>query len=286
MRESDLARNRFHLRLEDIRRHFKEAFQERSTYVINICPMCNYSTPYKSNLKKHMLVHSRFRPHVCDICSKSFSQKENLKQHMKVHTGERPFSSSYCRPTKTYLTLYEKLRVIEESESNPSEKKVNMAKRLGLPASTLNTILIKKDEIREQILKFGLSSTTRKTRKESKYSDLEVELFEWYKCELEAGFQDPDYFFYKNKAPQIAVLTCTVCNYSTVNSAHMKRHAVVHSGERPYVCEFCNKTFNRKDYLKIHKMIHSGERPFECPLCSKAFTQKQSLKMHLTTHMK
>jgi hypothetical protein len=47
------------------------------------------------------------------------------------------------------------LKIIEEIEKNPGEKRVDISKRLGLPASTLNTIFAKKNEIREQIQKCG-----------------------------------------------------------------------------------------------------------------------------------
>jgi hypothetical protein len=47
------------------------------------------------------------------------------------------------------------LKIIEEIEKNPGEKRVDISKRLGLPASTLNTIFAKKNEIHEQIQKCG-----------------------------------------------------------------------------------------------------------------------------------
>jgi hypothetical protein len=63
---------------------------------------------------------------------------------------------------KLVRTLYDRLKIIEEVETNPGEKRVDIAKRLGLPASTLNTIFAKKNEIREkcqlnttQIVKHG-----------------------------------------------------------------------------------------------------------------------------------
>jgi DNA-binding Lrp family transcriptional regulator len=52
---------------------------------------------------------------------------------------------------KLVRTLDDWLKIIEEIEKNPREKHVDIAKRLGLPASTLNTIFAKKNEIREQI---------------------------------------------------------------------------------------------------------------------------------------
>jgi hypothetical protein len=52
-------------------------------------------------------------------------------------------------PVKQVWTLEERLCIIEEVEKTPSEKRIDIAKRLGLPPSTLNTIIVKKKEIRE-----------------------------------------------------------------------------------------------------------------------------------------
>jgi hypothetical protein len=55
---------------------------------------------------------------------------------------------------KLVRTLYDRLKIIEV-EKNPGEKRVDIATRLGLPASTLNTIFAKEEEVREQIQKCG-----------------------------------------------------------------------------------------------------------------------------------
>jgi hypothetical protein len=41
------------------------------------------------------------------------------------------------------------LLIIEEVQKNPSEKWTDIAKQLGLPQTTLNTIIAKKNKIRE-----------------------------------------------------------------------------------------------------------------------------------------
>jgi hypothetical protein len=56
---------------------------------------------------------------------------------------------------KLMRNLHDWLKMIEEIEKNPWEKCVNIAKRIGLPASTLNTIFAKKNDIGEQIQKCG-----------------------------------------------------------------------------------------------------------------------------------
>jgi hypothetical protein len=52
--------------------------------------------------------------------------------------------SSLAMAQKLVRTLYDQLKIIEEIEKNPGEKRVDITKRLGLPVSTLNTIFTKK----------------------------------------------------------------------------------------------------------------------------------------------
>ena len=57
---------------------------------------------------------------------------------------------------------------------------MDIAKRLGLSASTLNSIFAKKDEIREQIEKCGKAFNKKKSGKESTFAELETVLFTSY----------------------------------------------------------------------------------------------------------
>jgi predicted transcriptional regulator len=50
------------------------------------------------------------------------------------------FSSMTMAQQKKHVrTLHDRLKIIQEVEKNPGEKCVDIAKRLGLPASTLNS---------------------------------------------------------------------------------------------------------------------------------------------------
>ena len=56
-----------------------------------------------------------------------------------------------AQPKGKVRTLHDQLKITEEVEIIPVEKRVDIAKRLGLPASTSNSIFAKKGEIHEQI---------------------------------------------------------------------------------------------------------------------------------------
>lgn len=106
---------------------------------------------------------------------------------------------------KQIRTLEQRIRIIEEVEKNPFEKRIHIARRLNLKPSTLNSIISKKDDIRKQAEKFGTSAKKRKIGREAKFEDLESLLFEWY-CQARASQIPIDGPILREKALEIAAL--------------------------------------------------------------------------------
>lgn len=86
---------------------------------------------------------------------------------MCAHTGKR-----------NALTIEEKLSIIQKIEENPAIKRISVAKEFGIPASTLSSILAKKDVL---VADAGCVTNVCKRKRVGKYEEIEQRLLVWYK---------------------------------------------------------------------------------------------------------
>ncbi|KAK8781737.1 hypothetical protein V5799_016922 [Amblyomma americanum] len=98
------------------------------------------------------------------------------------------------------LSLKEKLNILAVVDANPKKKRIDIANDLGLPASTVNTIVSKRKEIEGNALVFGAGT---KQARGARHGELEEALLKWFKQARASGVNF-DGSILREKAMEIA----------------------------------------------------------------------------------
>lgn len=62
----------------------------------HMCNYCNYTSPKRYLLSRHMKSHSEERPHKCSVCERGFKTLASLQNHVNTHTGTKPHNCKFC----------------------------------------------------------------------------------------------------------------------------------------------------------------------------------------------
>lgn len=73
---------------------------------------------------------------------------------------------------------------------------------------------------------------------------------------------------------------CGFCGKSCPHLNALRRHEVMHTGEKPFRCNTCSKSYSDISTLRKHKYVHSGEMPYKCSDCNMQFRWSVSLALH------
>lgn len=77
---------------------------------------------------------------------------------------------------------------------------------------------------------------------------------------------------------------CGECGKAFLQLCHLKKHAFVHTGHKPFLCTECGKSYSSEESFKAHMLGHRGVRPFPCPQCDKAYGTRRDLREHQVVH--
>ncbi|KAG8013283.1 hypothetical protein GBF38_021572 [Nibea albiflora] len=89
----------------------------------------------------------------------------------------------------------------------------------------------------------------------------------------------------------VTAFECDKCTASFKSEIDLKRH-ICSTNIRPEVtesaqknrCDVCLKYFVSPSKLRRHYLIHTGQRPYRCDICGKMFTQSGHVRIHRMTH--
>uniref|UniRef100_A0A8C6A3K0 Zinc finger protein 770 n=2 Tax=Marmota marmota marmota TaxID=9994 RepID=A0A8C6A3K0_MARMA len=213
-------------------------------YICNIC-FKQFETP--SKLARHYLIHTGQKPFECDVCHKTFRQLVHLERHQLTHN--LPFKCSICqRHFKNLKTFVKHQQLHNETYQND----VKQVRRL-LEAKQENPV-------------YGVYNTFTSEERWALHS---------------CSKPDPTYSTTKRRK---SIHACTICGKMFPSQSKLDRHALIHTGQKPFKCVLCSKSFRQSTHLKIHQLTHSEERPFQCCFCQKGFKIQSKLLKHKQIH--
>eukprot|EP01080_Neovahlkampfia_damariscottae_P009590 gene9590-1792_t len=63
------------------------------------CEICEKSYKDRSNLVKHLRIHTKEKPFECKICGKEFAHSQSKNDHMNIHKQKKPYQCKLCDKT-------------------------------------------------------------------------------------------------------------------------------------------------------------------------------------------
>ena len=80
------------------------------------CEYCNKCFSDFGSHKRHLRLHTGYKPFKCDKCDREFTRLDSYKNHVRLHTGVRPYKCEECQKEFNYLTTYKRHQNIHSGE--------------------------------------------------------------------------------------------------------------------------------------------------------------------------
>ncbi|XP_039950353.1 zinc finger protein 107-like isoform X1 [Bactrocera tryoni] len=227
--------------------------------------------PETTNISQHLKRKRVVYKWKCITCERHFSNSSTLRDHRRIYHGTynrkrrisasaslRCFKCSYCARvfetkarSRTHMLTHLK-RLLNTDKSNQEPNVTNIINSLVFVTSLTNPASVK-------VIEFNVITKRRAT-----------------------NMQHINQKHVKNSSQ---LLKCHICKDQFRKQSDLKRHLVVHTGERLHKCATCDKSFSLSSTLKQHMLTHTTERAKHiCIVCTKTYLTKKALNVHLRLH--
>lgn len=249
--ECDLCAKKY-VKLYDLYNHMQSAHIKSKTF---LCDICSLQFNTKVSLAHHMSHHQK-KITYCTVCSKPFLYKHNLVRHMLAHNNQRyvctkcsaSYSQSYA--LKLHMLAHDGIVLNQCENCGRSFQSANLLKKHGRMCSHMIA------DLRCDLCPEMTMRTKRELGQHRK----------WYH-------------------PGVKSSACKVCKTMIITN-NMKKHLLVHTGEKAYPCGVCPKRFAQKTQLDLHMFVHTRQSKHVCSICERKFPRAVDLERHGKSHAK
>ena len=261
---------------------------------IHDCGKCGKEFFRKESLRKHLIIHDKYKQFVCTLCQKEFTQKVHLKHHVTIHSSEKPEKCPYCENTfRLNGSMQKHIRKIHTSYRNSETcmyKCENCQKAFRTPVGEnhqkfCRKLIYSQTSICCKICGKDLTPLTLfSISLHLKCHQTNIETYKCEFCEKRFSQKSNKNTHENNVHKKINKFACKICETTFTKRVGLENHIKTQHQVGEYKCKACPSIFAVEQKLKIHSKFHDVARPFVCRVCHWRFPKNDAMKSHLTRH--
>ncbi|XP_062577513.1 zinc finger protein 184-like isoform X2 [Saccostrea cucullata] len=221
------------------------------------CLVCYNTFTCRNNMKRHMRLHTGYKPYQCTLCSESFTRKDDIKRHLIKHNYNKPFRCNLCN--KGYM---DRKTIKNHMKKEHATKLLHCCPTCG--------------ESFNDVIKF----------QKHKKSHPELMIYQCSICNF-SGSNPLMYNKHMLVHGQEKTFNCVPCGSEFSDpfkyTSHLKKHRSDEDFDS-YQCCFCSHMLSTYDQLIKHEHTHVQSKRHTCTVCMKQFRYPSNLREHMLIH--